>query len=425
MNSRNYFLLLLLFCSSIVYGYYLKNHSAVFYADFKSFYYAGKLISDSDKNIYNKNDLMNKQNGIENFLPKFQSQFQRDILENSGIQAEFFDPNIVYPYLYPPVLASLMYFFSKTEIETAIIIWKSLSFFLFLFSIYIIYIKSNGSILKSMFLLCLFIPSFIENQENSQINQFISFFILFSFFDEEKNDLLSGSLLAFATLIKMSPALLIIPFILSLRKKFLISFVTTSIVLILVSILIGGMKVWFQFFEFLPNLAKNDMVMVGLVTAEIFGNLSLYSAVFRLMPYQSNLILPMYYIISFLLFSFVVFRFFKEEKEIRLIRMLCRVSYLTVLLSPMTWFAHIVILLPSMYIATNVEINFSWKTKLVFLIQSITILPVYLISRTLLIGTSQDWRYHAIVNSIHTLFLITCLFGISFWKEKRALEQAR
>jgi hypothetical protein len=202
-------------------------------SDFPVYYTAATMIKDGETNqlyklaTYTKYAKKTGNNEIEKIL----------FFINTPISALIFVP--------------LTFF----QMDLAYKIWVTLS--TIIFTALILLIKKNLELTIGWITLFVTTLTVFGSLTYGQVSVLIFTFIYLSYRYIEKNSLLSG---VFSALVFIKPQyLLICPFIFLLtknKKKYLIGFVTTLVILIGINILIYGKNVFYDYFTFISQMEK-------------------------------------------------------------------------------------------------------------------------------------------------------------------------
>ncbi len=203
--------------------------------------------------------------------------------------------NIVYPpYIYPPLLAYVWHPFSKLSHNLDFVLWKTLLLFC-LFLLPLLSIKflrgthtsySGLTLVFSSIVLSCFYFVIYSNFYWGQVNLPIIAGILFAVVYHEKYPIIASFLFAMVVFIKMSPALLILYFLIKRNYKFIFYSALFSVFFIGFTILLGGLEHWIKFFQILPNISLRNRLMRGLIPTENDANFSLRGFIYRITPFD-------------------------------------------------------------------------------------------------------------------------------------------
>lgn len=165
-------------------------------------------------------------------------------------------------YLYPPLWATclqLLVPFGKKAMVLACLSANYLSLLLFFILLYQALKRygfyKNFSVLAVFAILCGNVPV-IRNMYYVQVNLHVINLILLSLLFYGKYTLLSALALSLAVHLKVSPVVLILPFLLNRDWKWLIQFLIVSVAVVIFTSLMNG-------FEYYPNFLSNVMSKFG------------------------------------------------------------------------------------------------------------------------------------------------------------------
>lgn len=245
------------------------------------------------------------------------------------------------PFNYPPTFLPFLSFLTLFSQPAASLVLLFVSLSSLLASIFLLvklqFEKSKRSILfllMSVFFIQYFPTKFTLTL--GQINLFLLFLIIFCFYTLRNNqDIFAGISLAVASLIKIFPAFLVL-FFLKKRKKIAISsFLITSVLGVLVTILFFKPVLLFDYFG---NVGKNLFLKAG---GTSYFDQSLNSFLLRLgLPDNWRLLCR----IGFSTMAMVMFLQAKDEA----IAFFGLATAVMIFLPSFVWFHHYVILIPLM-----------------------------------------------------------------------------
>lgn len=262
----------------------------------------------------------------------------------------------VFPYLYPPVLAFYIYPLTLISKLIAFPVWHFLLYAFYFLALVVaieklsdekINLQSKTSVM--FFLLLLF---FVMPMNNSlywpQVNGIVLGLFTIAIFKYKDSPILASSCMAFSILIKMSPALFLVYFFLKKEFRFLLYTFLSSVVIIIPTLFFKGITNWIHFFKNLPNISFGEKAIMGTVTVIGSGNHSLKAFVYKVLPWDFPHLSYVHYICGIVLLLFSLFVYFRMKnvsgrEEILIIQL----NILLIILSPMTWYHHLVFLFPS------------------------------------------------------------------------------
>jgi hypothetical protein len=337
------------------YGVALIREDAV---DFPSFYYGAKLAF------------------IEDASPYVQKNLQRVFRDYTGNNGDYF------PYLYPP--PSLVFFlpFAQFPYEQARLGMLALNHFLVLFFIYAFLFKvmraKPGGIFSIIFIIyfLLFAPLQVTI-DNGQVNLVILVLICLAWWFEkdEKSPLWSALPLSLAILLKLYPALLLIPLFFAKRYKTVgLTILLTLIISIIVTPFLpdGAWQTWYAnvgskgYAQSVLNLftdAPANQSIFGLLTRAFFGKNVRFAPIW-VVPGWFSKFAP--YVLSgsvallSLMASFVLSRS-KTERASALDMNISLWLLVSFLVAPISWDHHLVFIVPALAVLIETLSHTQWK----------------------------------------------------------------
>lgn len=297
--------------------------------DFASFYYSAKAVNQN-VNIY-------------------------DFHKLNELSAK--DSVYVFPYIYTPVLAVILNPFSSLSPQIAQGAWTTANIIIFISILLIIFFQlkefpafkgiSHYVIVAATAAAVIALPyNFILFTGQVDFIILLLFFLSFHF-AKNKKDFLAGGLLGLAAMIKMSPAILLIYFIIEKQYRVVAGFAATVIVIFLVTITAGAWNQWLNYITYLREVSDSGFV-AGLGSINELGNCSFLGFFSRMFGYGlSAKILSSSASITFLAISILVIKKYKTENQYLVILPLIVTMILS---SPITWRQHSIYYLPSIII---------------------------------------------------------------------------
>ena len=172
-------------------------------------------------------------------------------------------------YFYPPLLAWCMSWFSNLECANLKLYWCIASYLAWVAGVVVLSLElhqlsqSNASrlfwIVASLFLLLCFEPVYVGTREG-QVNGFIFLCLVVYMSTLRRGSLIAGVSLALATLIKISPGLLILIPLCNRQWQIVLSYVLTGIVLMLLPALaFGSHEILLDFLSTLLSLGQGAL----------------------------------------------------------------------------------------------------------------------------------------------------------------------
>jgi alpha-1,2-mannosyltransferase len=263
---------------------------------------------------------------------------------------------VVYPYIYPPLLAQLclpLKNLSQTAYFFIFYILNILMTFLAVYLIsYFLELKSARTVLPTLFpfLLLLFNEPLLTTIHHGQVNLVVLNAILLSLILQKKERWLPAAFfLSLAVFIKIYPILFVLPFVFSKRLKHLAAFAATSSAVLAVSLAVSGFKPWLDFGKSTLSLfweRPDSPFTRGF--QDSFGNVSLkgfLSQFFYRLGLPPGLVGPAFAILAVVLIAFV-FAFRRRRMAPPDLAVQSSLLFiLTVVLAPITWSHHFVVIL--------------------------------------------------------------------------------
>lgn len=170
------------------------------------------------------------------------------------------------PFFYPPICILPFQFFTSLRFATARRVWVGISLLFALFSLPLLYqmVKTPiESFLKFSMILALIFLSYplLYSLHLGQTTPMIFFFLCLIYSLTSCNrDRSAGIFLGIITLIKISPFLFIIYFLMRRRATIVFYSIITILVLTLISILIYGMPFYLSYFNLVREISRFDLV---------------------------------------------------------------------------------------------------------------------------------------------------------------------
>jgi alpha-1,2-mannosyltransferase len=300
--------------------------------DFASFYYASKA-SALGLNVYSARvlDSLAARDGVANH---------------------------VLPYLYPPFLAIVTQPLSRLSPQAAQRVWDGVQVLCISLACALLVltlpfrsaeVRERSYWLVGSLFTCgaLLVFPFGENLAFGQVNFSILLLITAGVFlsINKKRDWLAGAALGAAALIKVTPALVLVPFLVNKRWRVLGGFFGGIALLMLATFDIAGKDAWREFLAFLPNMGYARNVEGGFHPS-IVANFSLAGFFMRLLPGEAVTIRLLTPTISVILFAVVLFLHLKKGSVRNELAFIMPYLILMLVASPVTWRHHLVLLVP-------------------------------------------------------------------------------
>lgn len=270
--------------------------------------------------------------------------------------------NHVLPYLYPPFFAVVAKPLASLFPTTAQQVWDFLAVALFCLVVRFVlltpkdaavpganrFLSLMETIIIGVFCYALvrMLP-FTNNLDFGQINFLVLFFMAASFFFSfnNKSEILAGVLLSVAALIKVTPAIFALFFLVNRKWTLLNSFLITAFVLIGASVVVGGVQPWEQFLSFLPDMGYANNVSGGFHPS-IPANIAVAGFFMRLLPGEAQMIRILTICALIVLFGVLLYKHIRDRSEQNDYAMVLPYSIVMVIASPVTWLHHLVFLFP-------------------------------------------------------------------------------
>ncbi|MCX5776832.1 MAG: glycosyltransferase family 87 protein [Candidatus Firestonebacteria bacterium] len=242
---------------------------AVSYTDFTSYYIAADAIKQKGS-PYDSIDI--RDNHIVNVV-------KPEELERMGIK---FSVPEKYAYTYPPVLSLLLVPLTYLKYPSAVVFWNIINLFIFASSVCLtlLIINSRPFALITALTLLLFLgsmPSY-ETFSLGQVNYFVYSLCLAAFIYEERGQSkLSAFLLAFASVLKVTPVALALYFLFfSKRKDYIVYYAGFGLGILLLSGLpIGLSNLYYYLTYILPKLAGSYLLDNNKALTSLFSRVFL------------------------------------------------------------------------------------------------------------------------------------------------------
>ena len=213
--------------------------------------------------------------------------------------------------------------------------------------------KSDTGLLVSMllaFVLFYMLP-FDNNLIMGQVNIIVLTFIAAALVRTlvHSHDLVAGMLLAPAALIKITPAFLLLFFLLDRRWRAIPGFALGLALLIFPTFLIeGGGQAWLDFFDFGSTISYGKTIP-GLLPAAGLPNFSLAGCLARSIQNQT-MVRVFTWVLLFALFALLVFQHVRlAGKRSRVLLLLPYLVFMTIA-SPLVYFHHVIYIYPGLLI---------------------------------------------------------------------------
>jgi hypothetical protein len=263
---------------------------------------------------------------------------------------------VVYPYIYPPLLAQLCLPLAGLSQSTYFLFFYILNILLTFLGLYLtiglLGLHRYRTFLPALFpfVLLLYNEPLLTTIHHGQINLLVFDFILLSLvFQKKDKPFPAAFFLSLAVFIKIYPILFVLPFFVFKRYKYLAAFAVNSAALLAASLLISGPRPWMDFIRSTLDLflKKPDSPFTqGFQNS--FGNVSLKGFLtfgFARYHLPETMAGPIFIVLAVLLFI-LVFAFLRKRKVALDPGLESSLLFiLTLVLAPITWSHHFVLML--------------------------------------------------------------------------------
>ena len=282
----------------------------------------------------------------------------------------------VYPYLYPPVFASLarpLVHYSPLEAEG---IWTVtgvvLSGLVLCLALFLRVREANagdtvenGPLSERLFsailvVLLLVLLPFKQNLDWGQVNILVLSLVLCALLwsDFKKGEWLAGLCLALAAMIKVTPALLVVLFLIRGKKEAVYGFFVGSFLLVALSILLDGWSPWVQFLRFSPSMGYGRNIE-GLFHPSVVANFSLSGFWMRALEGSGPLMRLIAMFSALTLFALLLYVGLKTRGVRNDHLLVLPFMVLMVIISPLAWRHHLVYLFPGVFLFVR---HMAWES---------------------------------------------------------------
>ena len=280
--------------------------------------------------------------------------------QERGIDSE------VYPYLYPPFLASVISPMSTLSPESADRTWGAMMVVVFAVSVVLVSMvphtgqagrarSSRRRLVWESALaagILLFLP-FGENFLKGQVNAIVMACMTFAVLGTEREGRAwewgAGAALAVAALIKVTPALLLVLFVARRKTGALQSFLLAGAAGIGLSVLLSGTEVWGQFLAFLPHTSYGRSID-GMFHPIFVTNLSLSGFFMRAAETSGPIIRLASMLAALSLLATLLWAVFRGRSVAGRQGLLLALLIVMTVVSPYTWLHHMVFLYPGAFL---------------------------------------------------------------------------
>jgi len=276
----------------------------------------------------------------------------------------------VYPYLYPPLFASLLKPLARLAPEKAEAIWTEvgvlLSGMVLCLTLFLrVWDRGARSEARKMdlseqllsallVLLLLVVLPFRQNIEWGQVNPLVLVLVLCALLlsDQRKGEVLAGVCLAAAALVKVTPALLLVLFLITGRRRSVYGFFLGVLGLVLLSIIIDGWSPWVHYLQFVPNMGYGRNIE-GLFHPSVNANFSLSAFWIRALQGAGPVVRLVGMLSALTLFVMVLYVGLRIRGGRSYHFLVLPFMVLMVIVSPLAWRHHLVYLLPGVFLTVR------------------------------------------------------------------------
>lgn len=372
-------------------------------SDFRSFFTASHALKEN-YNIYDDDNLEN-------------------MLEKNNMEGK------VYPFIYSPFLASIMYPLTLLPPQRAELLWTvgSIATFSFAMGLNVFLIikligKKYLNIAVLTTLLLIFLSPVKSNIELGQVNIFVLFFIeLFLYTYLKNKKLLSGAFLGVALLTKTFPILVIIYFFLKKEYRVIKGLVFTLLTGFLLVSSLHGIHPWINFFQ--TSIGSfSSMQIPGLFVLHNFVNVSIKGTMLRFFSYNVYMKIVLLFVnVSCIGFLIYLAKNIKDKKAFIIYVFFSFV--INILINPVAYTQHLIYLYPFLvfilaFILKIRKINISLKMLLLSL-TAVTLydFPTFFYENNLHSSMNLYLRLSYSTNTFFLLVLTTLVFYLFFRKK--------
>lgn len=354
--------------------------------DFASYYYGAKVAATGG-NIYDVGEL--------NVFAK-----EDGLLKNK---------KSIFPYLYPPVVASLLRPLVLFPRPVAELIWVWLSVGLVvaigILALYFVTSAPFGVIngpdcgwrrryvgLVATAILLAVLPARV-NIQLGQINPLVLFAMLvfLNCWFCDRYAFIGGAFLSLAVLIKVTPVILLLLFVHKRSVRAFAGFVAGMVLIVLLTMVTGATEQWRWFFEFLPANTYGKAIP-GLFNAGNAWNVSVAGFFTRILGESSTDIRAFTTISNSVLCGVVGLALLLARNDAGVKLLLLPLSVVMIVAAPYAWSQHVIYLLPGiLYAVCHVWFTYSGGSR-VLLIVGLAVL-------VLVGGNSMDHPYQMLFGS--------------------------
>lgn len=311
-------------------------------ADFLSFYYASKALVLGHS--------------------AYDRLFLQGLARNDGIGA------YVFPYLYPPIFAVLLRPMTQISVATAHKLWifgiagvaGALAALVIYFDAFFAKrcFKSDKGprlgarrSLTSILALAMLIVHIVPVRNNIAIGQTNLFLVAIlgwanvAYLQRRRG--LSGALAAAVASVKLTPALLLLFFAARRSRRSIVGFVAGASGIMVVTLLLGGLRPWQEYLEFLNQLGPYGSKIPGLFPLATVWNFSPMGSLARVFPREPSVVLLVGTAISLVVVASATLAAARARDEVAVAFAFAVFCLAPILVSSFTYLHHVVFVGPA------------------------------------------------------------------------------
>ncbi len=264
----------------------------------------------------------------------------------------------VFPYVYPPFLAFVLQPLGNLPIDSARLVWIWIN----LAAIPLIVLlaaltarskagNAGGDLALLLAAALVFVLPFYDNIDMGQVNLLVLLFLSLSFFlFSRERDWASGAMLGVAVMIKVSPAVLLLYFLVRGRIKVVFGSLASVATLAAASLLLGAGGAWGRFFASLPEMS-HATAKPGMLPPGFYPNFALAGLMSRIFPEDLPVARISTQVLLALLAAGLAYGVWRMRSERARDLMVLPFLVLMVVSSPFAYLHHVAYLLPGAALA--------------------------------------------------------------------------
>lgn len=266
----------------------------------------------------------------------------------------------VFPYVYPPFLAFVLQPLGNLAIDAARLVWLCIN----LAAIPLIVLLAGltatkraaagspgGDLALLLSAALVFVLPFYDNIDMGQVNLLVLLFLSLSLFlFSRERDWASGAMLGVAVMIKVSPAVLLLYFLVRGRIKVVLGSLASVATLAAASLLLGAGGAWGRFFATLPEMS-HATAKRGMLPPGSYPNFALAGLMSRIFPEDLPVARISTQVLLALLAAGLAYGVWRMRSERARDLMVLPFLVLMVVSSPFAYLHHVAYLLPGAALA--------------------------------------------------------------------------